>query len=414
MKTKQQNMTKLSSFLLIVFATFSFAQQQRVEGKLSHIEEDGLYKIKIPHSLRSYAKEDMSDFRIRDSKENQVPYFIYKNDKETHVSNFSEFVITSKSNIPDTSSTYIFRNTAKNLQKAVLLVANYQGSKSFNIQGSNDQKEWFGIVNNKQLHNLNSSIHTSVYKVIDFPLCSYQFLKIVFNDQKSLPINLLSIGNATSKITTPFLEIIPVKSTEISELTTTKTTRIHIQFEHPEFINELQLNISSPELFNRKTRVYVLNEREVKHKLETFQKEITNFVIRSDKANHFSIPHFFEKELYIEIENQDNPKLTIESLDFYQNTWYAVAHLKQNETYSTSAGDGKLTAPKYDISYFSSKISENSPKLKMIDVKLIKENKNEKARISIWQKPWFMWLCIGLSTLVIAYFSFKLVKDLKN
>lgn len=414
MKKKQQSMSKIISFLLILLTTTTFALQRKVEGKLSDIEEDGLYKIQIPHNLRSYAKQDMTDFRIWDSNNNQVPYFIHKDDKESRISNFSDFVIISKSNIPDTLSTYVFRNPNDKIQKAVLSIANYQGSKSFNLQGSNDQKEWFGIVNNKQLHNLNSSNKTSIYKVINFPLCSYQFLKIVFNDQNSLPINLLSIGTATTEITKSALEEITVKSTKISELSTTKQTAIHIEFEHPEIINKLHFNIASPELFNRKARVYVLNEREVNHKIETVQKEITRFVIHSEKDNHFSIPTFFGKELYIEIENQDNPKLSISSLNFYQTTWYAVANLKQDINYTASAGDVKLKAPKYDISYFRKNMSESLPKLNIVDVKLIKDKVKEKPNLSLWQKPWFMWLCIGFAAVIIAYFSTNLINDLKK
>jgi len=414
MKIKQQKMNKTLSFLILLLATVTFAQQKHVTAKLASIQADGLYKVQIPHGVRSYAKQDMRDFRIWDSNATQVPYFIHKDDKESRVSNFSEFTIISKSNVLDTLSTYIFSNPKEEIQKAVLSIANYQGSKSFNLQGSNDQKKWFGIVNNKQLYNLNSSKSTSVYKVINFPLCSYQFLKIVFNDQKSLPINLLSIGTATTAITKSAMEEIPVKSTKTTEIATTKQTAIHIEFEHPEIINELHFNINSPELFNRRARVYVLKEREVKHKLETFQHDITSFVIHSDTDNHFSIPSFFGKELYIEIENQDNPKLSISSLNFFQTTWYAVANLKQHEKYTVSAGDEKLNAPKYDISSFRKNISESLPKSKIISVKYSSDKVIKKPIVSLWQKPWFMWLCIAFAAVIIAYFSTNLIKDLKK
>jgi len=407
-------MNKTLSFLVLLVATVTFAQQKHITAKLAPIEADGLYKVQIPHEVRSYAKQDMSDFRIWDSNETQVPYFIHKDDKESRVSNFSEFLIISKSNIPDTLSTYIFSNPKEEIQKAVLSIANYQGKKSYNLQGSNDQKEWFGIVNNKQLHNLNSSKNTSIYKIINFPLCSYQFLKIVFNDKESLPINLLSIGTATTEITKSAMEEIPVQSSLISNVLNSKKTGIHIEFEHPEIINELHFNITSPELFNRRARVYVLNEREVKHKLETYQQDITSFIINSDTDNHFSIPSFFGKELYIEIENQDNPKLSISSIKFFQTTWYAVANLKQNEKYTISAGDEKLNTPKYDIFSFRKNISENLPKSRMLSIKYTKDKVKTKAITSLWQKSWFMWLCIGFAAIIIAYFSTNLIKDLKK
>ena len=414
MKIKQQKMNKTLSFLVLLIATITFAQQTNVSAKLAPVEADGLYKIQIPHGIRSYAKQDMSDFRIWDSNANQVPYFIHKDDKESRISNFSDFKIISKDIIPDTSSTHIFSNPKREIQKAVLSIANYQGSKSFNLQGSNDQKEWFGIVNNKRLYNLSSSKNTGIYKIINFPLCSYKFLKIVFNDQESLPINLLSIGTATTEITKSVMEEIHVQSSLISNVLNSKKTGIHIEFEHPEIINELHFDITSPELFNRKARVYVLNEREVKHKLETYEQDITSFILHSDNDNHFSIPTFFGKELYIEIDNQDNPKLSFSSLKCFQTTWYAVANLKQNEKYTVSAGDKQLNAPKYDISSFRKNISENLPKSRILPVKFKAKKVITKVITPLWQKPWFMWICIGFAAIIIAYFSANLIKDLKK
>jgi len=407
-------MNKTLSFLALLVATVTFAQQTHVTAELAPIEADGLYKVQIPHGVRSYAKQNMSDFRIWDSNATQVPYFIHKDDKESRISNFSAFTIISKSTVVDTLSTYIFSNPKEEIQKAVLSIANYQGSKSFNLQGSNDQKEWFGIVNNKRLHNLSSATNTSIYKVINFPLCSYKFIKIVFNDQKSLPINLLNIGTAITEVTKSVMEEISVLSTKISELTTTKQTSIHIEFAHPEIINEVHFNITSPELFNRKARVYVLKEREVKHKIETYQHNLTSFVIHSEEDNHFSIPSFFGKELYIEIENQDNPKLNIASLKLFQTTWYAVANLKKSEKYTASAGDEKLNIPKYDISSFRNNISEGLPKSRIVAVTYSENEVKEKVSVSLWQKSWFMWLCIGFAALIITYFASSLIKDMKK
>ena len=203
-------------------------------------------------------------------------------------------------------------------------------------------------------------------------------------------------------------------SIKFSELATTKITVIHVEFEHPEIINEFRFKIASPELFNRRARIYVLNEREVKHKLETYKQVIASFVIHSDLENNFIMPSFFGRELYLEIENQDNPKLTIESLNFFQTTWYAVANLKQNDNYTASAGNKKLSAPKYDISSFRKNISESLPKSSIVAIKLIKDNLKVKAILSIWQQPWFMWLCIGFAAVIIAFFSTNLIKDLKK
>lgn len=413
-KQQQQQMKKLTSLLLLILVTTTFAQQKQVEGKIANIQEDGLYKIQVPHLLRSYSREDLSDFRIWDAKGNQVPYFVHTGNKETRISNFSEFTLISKSSLVDTTSTYIFQNPNSKIEKAVLDIANYQGSKSYNLQGSHDQKEWFGIVNNKQLFHLNSTSKIKNYQVIHFPLCAYQFLKIVFNDAHSLPINLLSMGEATTEIIKSPLVTIPTDAINFSSDKINKTTKIGVQFEHPEIINELHFTIYSPELYNRKARLYVLKEKTEKHEIKIEEHVLSRFVIHSNTDTHFTIPSFYGKELYIEIENEDNPKLTIESLQFLQTPLYVVADLKHTETYTISSGDTELKAPSYDISSFKNLVSENMLKTSIIDVIPLVTKPVVKAQIPFWQKPWFMWLCICITTVVVVFFASSLLKDMKG
>lgn len=414
MKKKQQQMKKLNSLLLLIFASTTFAQQKQIEGKVAPIQEDGLYKIQVPHLLRSYSKEDLSDFRIWDAKGNQVPYFVHTRNKEIRISNFSEFTLISKSSVVDTTSTYIFQNPNSKIQKAVLDIANYQGSKSYNLQGSHDQKEWFGIVNNKQLFHLNSASKTKNYQVIHFPLCAYKFLKIVFNDVDSLPINLLSMGEATTEIIKSPLVTIPTDAINFSSDKINKTSKIEIQFEHPEIINELHFTISSPELYNRKAKLFVLKERTEKHEIKIEEHILSRFVIHSNSDTHITIPSFYGKELYIEIENEDNPKLTIESLQFLQMSLYVVADLKHAERYTISSGDSDLKSPSYDIGSFKDLVTENMLKTSIINVVPLVTKPVVKAQIPFWQKSWFMWLCIGITTVVVVFFASSLIKDMKG
>ncbi|GAA4278638.1 hypothetical protein [Aquimarina mytili] len=401
--------------LFLLLTGIISAQQPQIEGKLSEVKSDGLYKIKVLHDVRSYSKEDLSDFRIWDSKGEQVPYFVYPDDQETQISNFSEFEIISKVSLPDSITTYIFINPNDKINKAVLSIANYEGNKTYSLQGSNDQKQWFGLVNSQNLYAIKSTTATSVYKVIDFPLCSYKYLKLIFNDRTSLPINLLKIGTATTKILKSPLEEISVKNTSSAKLVKEKKTKIHVVFNAPEIINQLKFNISEPKLYNRKARIYTLRTREVKHQVETYEHHIANFTISSDQNIKFPPISFFEKEVYIEIENQDNPQLTFSSIQFFQIPVFVAADLKQGETYAITSGDKNLNKPNYDLKYFSAEISGNLPEARIISVKQNQDKDSivEKP-VPFWQKSWFMWACISIATLMIGYFAFSLLKDLKQ
>lgn len=405
-------MKRQINILLLLLSTMVFAQQHRVEGIITLAQNDGLHKLLIPHEVRSYLQSDISDFRIWDTQGNQVPYFVQDTQEKTIVSNFKEFSIIGRTRVQDTSTTIVFENPNKTIHQAVLLIANYQESKEYSLEGSNDQNEWFGIVNSRRLRQLNSTSETSVFKVIRFPLCSYTYLKIVFDDRNSLPINLLKIGEATTETMEKRLDEIPVET--IQYLEKENKTRIHIRFERPEIINQVNIEIGAPNFYNRKATLFTMEEREVKQKVETYRQQILNFTIHSDRETQFKIPTFFEKEVYLEIENQDNPKLEIEALYFMQKPLYVVASLKKNENYTITGGDDTYTIPHYDISDFKNQISENLPEVKIGFLKFQGPEVVEKEVVSIWQRPWFMWGCIGLAGVVIAYFASNLLKELNQ
>ncbi len=418
MKTKHLRMMKSFKLFILLFSTIAFGQDFTVKGEIHPVKEDGLYQIQIPHDVRTHAETDLRDFRIWDAKGNQVPYFIkptsiYKN---TKVSNFTEFSILSNTRIADTSSTYIFKNPYKTLDQAVLLITNYQGSKNYKLEGSNNQKEWFGIVNNGYLNQLNHLTETSVYKVINFPLCTYQYIKIVFDDQHSLPINLLKIGKASAEelITVPVtMEKIPVKS--IAFLEVEKKTQIHITFDNKEVINQIKIDISGPDLYSRNATFYSIEEREEKNEIISYRNPLATFTIRSDKDLVFNIPTCIEKDVYLEIDNKDNPKLQISAIHFMQKPIYLVAALKKQSTYKVTAGNKKLRIPEYDLSHVANPLNNMLP-LANIENVIYKQTttKPEHSSTSFWQQAWFMWSCIGLAALVILYFAFNLLKELNT
>lgn len=410
-------MIKSIKLFTLLFSSITFAQTSEVSGTINLVNEDGLHRIRIPQNMRSLASHDLRDFRIWDAKGNQVPYFVQPvtDYKKTQFSDFKQFPIISNTKIVDTSSTYIFENINESIDKAVLLIANYQGSKSYKLEGSNNQEAWFGIVNKGELHQLNHPTETNVYKAISFPLGKYKFLKIVFNDRQSLPINLLKIGMAnteTVNIVPVSMEEIPVKSRGFVE--EDSKTQIHINFDGREVLNQIRIKISAPDLYSRNAVLYTIKEREVKRSMESYREPIAAFTIRSDKALIFDIPNSLEKEVYLEIDNKDNPKLQIDAIQFMQEPVYLVASLKENDKYTITAGFEKLDFPDYDIAKVTNTTKTELPLAKISNIVFGKPAKVKHESTSFWQQKWFMWACIIMASLMISFFAFNLLKDLNK
>lgn len=408
-------MIKSIKLFIMLLGSMVFAQTSEVSANIVPVKEDGLYRIRIPHDLRSYAAHDFRDIRVWDDKGNQVPYFVQPTSefKFAKVSDFTEFEMISKTKIADSNSTYIFKNPYGKIEKTVLLIANYRGGKNYQLEGSNDGDEWFGIINSGQLNLLSHPSKTEIYKEIQFPIGSYQYLKLVFEDRHSLPINLLKIGMVTTEtisLVPITMESIPVKNITFSEKE--NKTQIHIQFERPEAIDQVRMEIKSPELYSRNALLYTLKDMEVKRSIATYRQHLAAFSIRSDKNLVFNIPPSIEHDLYLEIDNRDNPKLAISNLEFLQEPLYLVAALKSNEDYKVTAGNDKLEFPNYDIFEVTNVTKKTLP---IVEIGTIVYGQPEKPIEKVtyfWQQSWFMWICIGIAAIMIVYFALNMLRDL--
>lgn len=405
---------KRNKFIVVLFAVNTLLAQHQTTAKIETVKESGLHKIVLPAEIRSFSKEELGDFRILDTKGIEVPYFILQENNETASNSFSECKILSKTAIPKNKTTLIFENPKTSIDEIVLSITNSDVTKPYSISGSNDQKEWFGLVNNSLLNGLENNEATSIFKTIPLPLTSYRYLKINFNDKKTLPINVLKIGFFTNKTSNPKMEEIFPKNIQITQFSSPKNTRIEVTFHNPQIVNQISFNITNPNLFQRNAQIYVTKKRAMNHKAGNFPEIVTNFELNSNQKNSFSIPQLFEKEFFIEIENQDNPPLTLAKIRFFQNQVAVIADLKANEKYTVTTGNTKLWSPEYDLENFKDSMNNNLPEAKIYDIKHAVSKKTNARDKSFWQQSWFMWLCIGLGGMAILYFTTNLVKDIKN
>lgn len=405
---------KLIVKLIILFTINIALGQQQIVGDVSPEEFSGLHKIMLSHKIRSIAKPNLGDLRILDSKNNPIPYYITKATTEIKDADFKAFEFISTSKIIDTSSTYTFLNPEKTLNKVVLHIANYQGSKYYNLLGSNDLKQWYGVANKQFLSSISSNIETAVYRPIHFPLCSYKYLKLVFNDRKSLPINVLNIGKTSTNLNALINEEIPFSSFEVSELKKEKKTKIKVTFDHPKILNSLKFDINAPDFYNRKTVFYYLENVKANHKEGTQKHVFKRFSLNSNISNEVNFSDVLVKNFYIEIDNQDNPILNIATVKCFQNSLFAIANLNKGGLYTINAGDHLLTKPKYDIAFFKNKLTENTPVLFVKNISYISKEKSLKKEASFWQKKWFIWLIIGFAIIIVGFVVSGLLKDLKT
>lgn len=402
---------KCKILILIFFCTcFGFSQSHK--ATLSKIEKDGFHQITISPEIISASKDNLDYFRILDQSNKEVPFSICNNSRNNALF-FQKLNMLSQSNSNDSiTSIIVSLNELKNITELSLIISNTTIKKSYSISGSNNQQEWFGLVSNQLLSNLNNENGSNVEKIISLPINNYKFLRFDFNNKKSLPINILEIGyyiNGRNDVEKTVLTDFKYK---ISEDKKHKKTILTFTSDNFQRVDGVSFDVTT-KLFLRNASVLVNRTRKVKKRTETFQKEIASFNLNSNTSNAFQFNAFFEKEFMIEIDNQDNQPIEISKIKIFQNKMFVVADLKKNGTYKIII-DSAFSKPNYDLANFTQNLSSDLPKATILNVKKINTKINNASEKTFWQKPIFLWSAILLTLILLAYFVFNMLKDVEK
>jgi len=402
----------LNKYLFLLLLS-SIAFGQITTGEIKPVVSTGMYKIMLAPELKSVARQNLTDLRIHDQNKNEVPYFIIaENDKVQQ--SFNVYPIVEKTSTPNKNTSYIIENESdEKLNQFALTVGNSDVVKFYNLSGSANQSQWFGITNDGILSQLSSDKNTTVSRTINFPLSAYRYFKLTFNDSLSLPINLLRVGNLSQQ-TAPRKVIAIPATVKTEQLKTEKKTQIHVRFNNKQIINQIDFKITGPTLYQRTVTIYKFSKRERRRKTETYKEVLNQFTLASDSKNSLEIGGLFESEIYIEIDNRDNLPLKITNIQFLQWPSYAIAELQAGQTYSIETGNQKLGMPDYDIASISTVDPDILPEVSIANIKTTLPKLAKEKTVSFWQQKWFLWLCIALGGMAIAFFTLSLLRDLKK
>jgi len=405
-----------NKLLFFLLCAGGLCAQPKLTAMIEPVAQNGLHSIYLPSRIVSASEFNFADLRIYDSRNNEVPYLVQPSDNVTANYQFKPFHIVSKTTVPKKSTSIVVEPEKKELTEITLYIANAEVTKKFSISGSNDEKQWFGLVDGREMQGIENVRSTSEYKTIPLPRNSYRYLRIDLDDRKTLPLNVLQAGyfESDQKTERRFEDLQPSKI-ETSHDKTSKRTTIHVVFEYPQAISRIGFAVSAPNFFNRQGRIYKNVRYKIKKREEIRQHELSAFELGSDKRNEFYTSGLSEKEFYIEIDNRDNPPLEFSKIGFSYLQNAIAADLKANETYTLKAGNKKLDAPDYDLSRANPKMYQNLPEARLTPITYVTSEVGiaETNPKSFWQQSWFMWLCISVGGLMIAYFTKSLVRDMK-
>lgn len=403
---------RLLSLLPVVF-WFGYASGQSfsTEATIPEVQKDAFYRVLISPDLSPHLNDELSDIRIYDGEQREVPYLLQKETPAYHSENFIEYEIIKKESKRGCCTSLILRNLDKTpINNIHLTIKNADASRDAALLGSDDNKNWFAIKDHFTLSAPETSRESQEAKIVGFPWSNYEFYLLNINDSTRAPLNIISAGYYKEQSTYGKYQTLTAKLTS-SDSITQKKTYVKLLLNTLQFVDKMEIVVSGAKYYRRSATLLEKRIRITKNGKRTeYYSEIQNFELTSGRSAIIELSNVRAQEFLISIDNQDNPPLNISEVKVFQLNRYLTAWLEQGESYSLKFGQRQLSAPNYDLKYFRDSIPDQVAILKVANIKKL-DKIEAKASDTFFNSKAFIWIAIVAVMLVLGVMSVKMVRE---
>ncbi len=394
MQLRKNNIVLLISF---VFCVTVNAQKFSVKAKLDAVTGTGFYAVNITPQLSSYVAKDFSDLRIADEQGKFVPYILRGTQPAFSTHDYIKLPVIKNELTDSGRSILIIQNSsAEKISMIALILRNAAVTRTATISGSDDMQSWFTIDEDINFQKEFVTDSDKYVQTIQFPTSSYKYLKIVIDNRKNNPLNIIETGMYIDVEHKPALSYLTNPIAAFTQTDSTDNVSYVKVNQHASYnFDRIRLSIKGPHFYKRDIDV-ITNEG------------VSSFELVSGKDAVFDLPDCNDTSFLIKIYNGDNPALTVDSVLTEQESKQAVAYLEAGKEYHLLMHDSSAVKPVYDLRQFQDSISYNIPALNITSF----ENLNSAVSVtSISISSKWIWPAIIIMLVVLGFFTVRLIKE---
>ena len=399
--------------VFVLIGMLCHAQTFDFRAGIPPVTQPGYYRILLSPAVVGRLNAAKTDIRLYDNKNREIPYLLTQKQPGEHVQ-FREYELVRKTSSA-VSTQLVLRNGNKTpINSLGLILKNTNLRKKARLSGSNDGKTWYGIEDDYWLEPVSNSRATSEAKILGFPLSDYEYYQLEINDSLSAPLNILKVGYYTTTTEAGNYSDIPGVSFTQHDSTDRKSY-VHITFPTPSRPDKLTISVQSPDQYRRSAELgqFRIQKKRRNHQHRFFET-LKRFELNSiDSLHTVLLPNQPTSDLFLIIENQNNVPLTLGSIKAQQLATELLAELKPGESYHLAFANPGVGAPTYDLVYFKTKIPPNPPVIQVHQPESVHASSGSSPSFFA-SNPWLIWLAIGLVVVLLSYFSYQMVTDMKN
>jgi hypothetical protein len=413
----------LFALLIMLSALPLHAQNFLFKSKIEAVPKNGFYKIILSSDINARCNNNLQDLRMMDNDGKEIPFLLKKESSYQQESDFNEYTILENSTMGDWQTLIVENPYKTSIDKLLFEMKNAEADRMVRINGSDDKQKWFVVKDNFSFSSYQNESSANVFNYVTFPLTDYKYYRVEIKIKNKLPLNILKAGYTNTIAKAPSFN--QINGLTFTRKDSKKKTTLNFICNPSNRIDKLVFSISAPSLYHRNAmlfkeveennNLYESNLGSMK-KYKRYLPSSASFEISSDKETVFITSDFLgnvkTNSFIVEISNEDNEPLQLNSIKGYHLVTTISAELKKDKNYFLYFGDSLLIAPSYDIVYFETKISDSVSLLKTGNVlpKSIKEETEYNGNAD----KYLVWIGLGIVGLLLLFVISNMLKNMKK
>ncbi len=343
-------MNRAAISLLIVFssgAVYALTPNQWQFRQTIEVSAPGLVQVNLPAETINIARPDLSDLRIVDADEKEVPFLsdqpMPRAESTGRPKDFHAEIISAGTRLLITTSTDL-------IIAGITVETPAEGSfiKSVRVEGSSDQKNWRTLISGDPVFSMGNG---AAKLRVQFPEGKWQFLRVVVDDSRTLPLpwtgaRLIIAGSPAPTEPVP----VTIKSRDENPA----MTRLGLDLGAANLrIASIRIGTSEP-VFTRAGTVAAPELSEEKLHEQTLSSGVLYRVDLNGKIEaRLDIPiekQVYGRELVLLLDNGDSPPLLISEVRAERRIARLLFFAPAAGSYSLLSGNSQCDPPRYDLS----------------------------------------------------------------
>lgn len=396
-------------YILLLFSV-NTRSQTVYESRILPVEKSGYYNVELNNEMIAGSNtQDLSDLKIRDNENSEVPFFIRSVNPVTETSEFTGYNLIQNTTKGRLNIIIIENSSTENINRFFILSRNSDVRKYTTVRGSNNLKNFYIVKQRNPVSELryNNSDNTEML-VIDIPQGNYRYYEITIDNNQKSPLEILKVGKIENSNVYGQFSAINLGRFSKKDSSDRKTYIRFSELADTYRINKLHIGIKNNTLYKRKAFL-----------TDSVTGSFKSFELSSHSDNTFFIDDTrISKHSIITIENNNNPPLSVDSIYAFGLKRYICVFLEKDKKYFLQSGIKDSIQPQYDITYFQKEIPVDLPIVttdSLRQIKLFIDDKiSDKKQPSFIEKPLFLWGVIVIIGLFLTFICITTLKQIKK